>query len=347
MLSDYLKFKGLIIVSKILLDGESVYIASKVIDAMRNKKLEIIEYDALLNIITAIVLWDDIYIFHERLNSHYINGIKYFQQYSSNFHKIKPTYLLPYDLMKMKARHLFEYFEGENLNCYDLKPDENGNYKFVDMMNTLSKYTQFSDDISYQANRAFQYLITANINGFDYMPSIQRQTILESYGYANFFIRKDVMSKIDNELNRYYNQVNEHLPIKKISYPFPVLLDYLLESYCLEDIIKGAFELKQSKPVLKFRKEMDALEKAWENGNIRSIEQYFKEIEHIIDVLSGSIKSNKKFNLTISFPPALSFDIAIPRKKCFHSIFLKDLAFYGINARKPKRDFTTRMRSKK
>lgn len=346
MLSDYIKFKGLIIMSKILLDGESVYIASKVIDSIKNKKLEIIEYDALINIITAIILWDDIYIFRERYNSHYIDGIDYFKQYSSNFHETNQIYNLPDDLKNIESNYLFEYSEGSDINFYDLKPDENGNYKSVNMMKTLSKYTLFTN-ISYQANRAFEYLITANINGFDYMPSIQRQTILESYDYANFFIRKDVMSKIDNELNRYYNQVNEHLPIKKISYPFPVLLDYLLESYCLEDIIKGAFELKQSKPVLKFRKEMDALEKAWENGNIRSIEQYFKEIEHIIDVLSGSIKSNKKFNLTISFPPALSFDIAIPRKKCFHSIFLKDLAFYGINARQPKRDFTTRMKSKK
>lgn len=332
--------------SKILLDGEGVYIASKVIETIKYKKLKIVDYDALLNIITAIVLWDDIYIFHEGGNSHYIDGIDYFKQYSSNFHTIRDYCHLPSVLKKIELDSVFKYCEGTKMSFDDLKPDENGNYKSEDVINALLRNTPHHN-IYYEERRALEYLFIANINDFDYMPSIQRQAILERFDYTNFFIRKDVISKIDKELNRYYKQVNQCLPIKRISCSFPVLLDYLLDRYCLEDIIKGAFELKQSNQLLEFRKEMDALEKAWENGNIKNIEKYFTEIEHIIDVLSGSIKCDKKFNLTISFPLALSFDIAVPHKKSFHSVFLKDLAFYGINARHPKPNFNTRMKLKK
>lgn len=339
-------FKGEKVMSKILLDGEGVYRASKLIETIKDKKLKVIDYDTLLNIIIAIVLWDDIYIFHESMNSHYIDGIDYFKQYSSNFHTIKDYCHLPSDLEKMELDHFFEYCDGMKMSFDDLKPDENGNYKSEDVINALFGNKPHYN-INYGGKRALDYLFIANINGFDYMPSIQRQAILESYDYTNFFIRKDVISKIDKELNRYYNQVNECLPIKRISYSFPVLLDYLLDKYCLEDIIKGAFELKQSNSLLEFRKEMDLLDKAWENGNIKNIEKYFKEIEHIIDVLSESIKCDKKFNLTISFPPALSFDIAVPHKKSFHSVFLKDLAFYGINERLPKPNLNAKYSLKK
>lgn len=309
--------------SKILLDGEGVFMASCIIERIKNNKLNVIDYDALLNIITAIVLWDDIYILCEPTNSHFITGINYFKQYSSNFHIIKDYHFFPGDLEEM----LFD----------DLKANKN-----EDVINSLlgdESYYIFSNE----KRRTFNYLFTASIKGLDYMPSIQRQAILESYGYPNFFLRKDVISKIDEELNQYYEQVNECLPLKRISYSFPVLLDYLLDRYCLEDIIKGAFELKQSKPLVEFRKEMDALDKAWENGNIKNIKEYFTKIEHVIGVLSGSIKCDKRINLTISFPPALSFDIAVPHKKTFHSVFLKDLAFYGINERHPKPNLNTKI----
>lgn len=332
--------------SKILLDGEGVYRASKVIKTIKHKDLKVIDYDALLNIITAIVLWDDIYIFHESTNSHYIDGIDYFKHYSSNFYTIKDYYSLPTDLEKMELDHFFEYCEGTNMSFDDLKPDENGNYKAEDVINALLGNKPYYK-INHEGKRALDYLFIANINDFDYMPSIQRQAILESYDYTNFFIRKDVISKIDKELNQYYKQVNECLPVKRINYSIPVLLDYLLDKYCLEDLIKGAFELKQNNSLLEFREEMDALDKAWENGNIKNIEKYFTEIEHIINVLSGSIKCDKKFNLTISFPPALSFDIPVPNKKSFHAVFLKDLAFYGINKRPPKPNIDSKLAFKK
>lgn len=328
--------------SKMLLDGEGVYRASRLIETIKDKKIKVVDHDALSNIITAIVLWDDIYIFHEATNSHYIKGIDYFKQYSANFYTLDNRLHLPWDLEKIELDHFFEYCEATGMSFENLKPNEDGKYNSADVINVMLGNRPYYN-ISAEGKRALDYLFAANIHGLDYMPSIQRQAILQSYDYSSFFIRKDVIDKIDKELMQYYARVNECLPIKRISYSFPVLLDYLLDKYSLEDIIKGAFELKQKKSLVELRKEMDELDKAWETGNIKNIEEYFTGIEYIINELSGSIKCDKKFNLTISFPPALSFDVAVPHKKSVHSVFLKDLAFYGINNRMPKPALDSKM----
>lgn len=309
--------------SKILLDGEGIYRASQLIETIKNKNMNVVDYDSLLNIITAIILWDDIYIFHETLSSHYIEGINHFKQYSDNFCVIDNSSYLPFTLKEMGLGHLIDnpQFMEIFLNLRSNRNNKNG----------------FNGSLLMDERcRALNYLLVANMKGLDYMPSIRRQSILQSYNYTNFFIRKDVIDKIDKELIKYYDSVNEHLPVKRIDYPFPILLDYLFDKYSLHDIIRGAFELKHKKMVVKFRKEMDELDKAWENGNIKNINEYFIEIEHIVNILSKSIKYDKKLNLTISFPPALSFDVNFLHKKPFHSVFLKDLAFYGINNRVPK-----------
>lgn len=299
--------------SKILLDGEGIYAAAQVVRRIKDKELNISDYDALLNVIVAIVLWDDVYIFSERFSSWYVEGIDYFNQYCNNFHILDTTTRLdmPNDLRKMLLDHFFERYE--------------------DPRTGVSSYR-----VSFQDKRALEYLFTANINGLDYMPSIERQMILERYNYTSFFLRKDVISKVDKELERYYKQANQSISVKRIKYVFPVLLDYLLERYDIEDIIKGAFELKQNRSLVKFRKSMDLLDKAWESGNIKYIDDYFKEIERIIGVLSGTIKCDKKFGFTASIPLALSVDMAVPLKRPFHLVFLKDLAFYGIKNRPSK-----------
>lgn len=316
--------------SKILLDGEGVYRASILLRTINmNRKMKIVDYDSLLNIVNAIILWDDLYVFHERMSSYYIGGIDYFKQYSDNFHKIIAPLRLPKDLEKIEFECFSDFYESAGMNVDILKSNLEDIYIPGDVVNKLLGNEA-------QGYRAITYLLAANIHGMDYMPSIQRQVMLERYDYNSFFLRKDVIDKIDKELLHYYNRVNEHLPVKRIHYSFPVLLDYLLDKYSMDDIIKGAFELKHTKSLVDFRKEMDELDQAWENGNIKTVEKYFVEIEHIIDKLPNSTIFNKKFNVTISFPPALSFDMTIPHKRLVHSVFLKDLAFYGINHRKTK-----------
>ena len=51
--------------SRILLDGESVYEASVAIGELKNNSMNIAKYDALMNVIYGIVLWDEVYVMEE------------------------------------------------------------------------------------------------------------------------------------------------------------------------------------------------------------------------------------------------------------------------------------------
>lgn len=293
--------------NKILLDGKGIYDASFAIEKLKThnqEKWKESDYDALTNIIMAIVLWDNVCIFPEYCNSIYIDGVKYFNQYKNMFSVIKPKSgyvdLLPDDIKKLEEEYFFSPLETRELELY----------------------------------RTLEYSLSANLEGIDYMPSLERQYLLEKYNYMGFFHRKEVMEKIDNELKTYYEHVNSKLPVKNIKYSAPILLDYILDKGGIEDLINNAFELRENLMIVEFRKDMEQLEEAWVKGDIKYIDEYFSYLDLLIKKITGIIKTDRRINITISFPPALSFDITLRKKKKFHSIFLKDIVSYGIQRRK-------------
>lgn len=307
--------------SKILLDGEGLYWASNFIRETTKRGLycmDIGQYDAIMNIINAIVLWDDIYILSESRNSNFIHEIRCFDQFKESFHVVNKCYYPKSHMQEFKNVKLKES-DKANIEGYAKT-----------LFLHLSGYS-----VDYEVDRALKYLCIANEMGLDYMPSIERQIILQCLDYSNFFIRKDALDKLDKELNKYYDSVNGHMPEKRISFPLPVFLDYLFNKFGKEGIVKGAFEIRQQTSVVDFREEMNMLDNAWKNGDIKSINEYFIEIENIVGSLTKSVDYERKINITIGYPPSLSFNARIPRKKQFHPVFLKDLAYYGINNRKP------------
>ena len=327
--------------SKILIDGESLFQASNVIEAIsahatphNNNTLSV--YDALTNVIYSIILWDDTYVMEETFNSHYLEGVKYFEQYEVKFHILRRPHLSA-EIQKSQLDHFFEFQEGEASNTIDdLKPDENGMYDSLSVMKALFG-SRPSYRISHQGKRALDYLLIANEQGLSYMPSVDRQLILESYDFMSFFNRSDVIAKVDKELIDYYNRVNSHLPKPRIKYKFPVILDYLMDRYkSIEDIIKSAFELKYESATIRFRREMDALEDEFKSGNVRHVEDYFINIERILSDLTDKHGIEKKIDVTLGLPPSLSFSIEGADSKPFQSVFLKDLSYYGITKRIPR-----------
>ena len=292
---------------KILLDGKGIYEASIIINKIEQEGKTILnkyERDALFNIIMAIVLWDEICIFPEPCASIFFSGVQYFNQYKNSFVTIEPidkplSFMLNDDMRKLKKEYFF------------------------------SKGSSWSE-----LSRALDYYFAANVNGIDYMPSSDRQTLLQKYNYTFFFQRKEVMKKIDEELLCYYDSVNSKLPVKFIEYSIPVLLDYVIDKGIRGDLLENAFELKESSMVSKFRKEMDELDVAWLRGDIKYIDEYFSYIESEMKKVEGIIKTEKKVTITIGFPPSLSLDLNVRRRRKFHSVFLKDITSYGVHNRR-------------
>lgn len=292
---------------KILLDGKGIYEASIIVDKMKQKKeisLNKYERDTLSNIIMAIMLWDEICIFPETCSSIFFEGVKYFNQYKNRLITIEPidkplNFMLDDDTRRLKQEYFF--------------PQEKGLYELY---------------------RALDYYFAANLNGIDYMPSLERQTLLQEYNYTGFFQRKEVVKKIDEELLCYYNRVNSKLPVKFIKYTMPVLLDYVIDRGSKDNLLENAFELRESSIVSNFRKEMNQLDAAWLSGDVKYVDEYFSYVESEMKKIEGIVKTEKKITITISFPPSLSFDLNIKHRKKFHSIFLKDITLYGIHNRR-------------
>lgn len=74
---------------------------------------------------------------------------------------------------------------------------------------------------------------------------------------------------------------------------------------------------------------MEQLEEAWVKGDIKYIDEYFSYLDLLIKKITGIIKTGRRINITISFPPALSFDIILRKKKSFIQFFLKILFHMG------------------
>ena len=101
-------------VSEIVGYLKGIYDASFAIEKLKThnqEKWKESDYDALTNIIMAIVLWDNVCIFPEYCNSIYIDGVKYFNQYKNMFSVIKPKSgyvdLLPDDIKKLEEEYFF------------------------------------------------------------------------------------------------------------------------------------------------------------------------------------------------------------------------------------------------
>lgn len=320
--------------SRILLDGESVYEASVAIGELKNNSMNIAKYDALMNVIYGIVLWDEVYVMEEMFNSHFLSGVDFFKQYEIRFRILSKQAVSPI-IQKLSLEHFFEYKMPES-EVQNIEPNENGMYtssKVLEILFGKRGYYEINND----GKRALDYWLVANENGLDYMPSVKRLLILQSYDFLNFFNRKDVINKLDSELCGFYEELNALIGKDVIRYRFPVLLDYILDKYGnIEDIVKYAFELKYDPKVVKFRKEIDNLEEAFLRGSLLEIKSYFENIKETIEDISKTKGIDRSIDITLSFPPALSTSIDLPKARPNQCLFIKDLAYYGINERIPK-----------
>ena len=322
---------------QILLDSTGLYNAELAMRKIAKKHedtsgLHKFEYDALFNIVSAIVLWDEVVIFDEEFCSRSLKSLAFFNEYENLFKKADNVCLVH------ENNKIDEYIKEKNDEWgKDNKPEE------IKELRKLLGKRWIEDGVwnfnpnSLEARRTLSYFLTANKNNMDYLPSAERLIILQAYNFEYFFLRQEALSKVDIELKKYYDRVNGHFRVKHIEYSVPILIDYLLDKYLAEDIIKAAFDLREKNTLVKFRREMEEIERAYNCRDFEKVDTYFVQLEEMIKRISGEIPTQRKINITISLPPALSFDVDVPKKRLINSVFLKDLTFYGIHERERQR----------
>ena len=316
---------------KVLLDGRGLDDALMMLEMIKCRKLEVSELDKLMNLINGIVLWDEICVMEREFNSSWEKGVGLLIECGVPFHDLHKR-SINRALERMELDHFFEY--DEPMGVIDkLISDENGYYKTEDVIAALTKDKRVYH-INYEGKKALDYLLLANVNRADYLPSIERQVLLESYDYMSFFQRPDIIKKVDKQLLNYYTSVNEYIGKSRIHFELPILLDYLINKYSgAYNIIQAAMELKMNDHVVAFRKEMNELKEASASGDINTIKEYYANIEQIIDKLSEELNTKRKLSISLGLAPSIEFNIIVPKPKKFQCLFLKDLAQYGIKER--------------
>lgn len=334
---------------RILLDTTGIYYAANAMKKIEDthglySELSKSEYDALFNVVSAIVLWNEFGTieggFGAPKPSYSLNGMYYFNKYEKSFSVVDRELVVH---PQSESKEIVEFVEEKDEEWTVAGQPEELN----ELFETLTADWKVEERVkwclrSFEARRALSYLLIANKNDMDYLPSIKRQAILQAYDFEKYFSkcsrfsRKDVMSKIDAELEKYYDRVNERLTVKRIEYSAPILIDYLMDKYPRENLIDVAFELREKDMLVKFRNEMDEVENAYISGDIKTIDIYFAQLERMMKKISDEIPTQRKISVTLSIPPSIAFDLDIPRRRLHHFVFLKDLVFYGIHNRKPQ-----------
>ncbi|WP_406535814.1 hypothetical protein [Methanobrevibacter sp.] len=291
-------------------------------------------FDSLFNVMLSIILWDEIYVLEEGSCSHFVSEVDYFKDYIPEF-KVLTKSLLKDEMKKsqndgpMLTQRRVNVFYSEFVSLFK----DFANQDKVEMGNMSYPL----ENLPLHATRALQYFFTANALNMEYMPSIRRQAVLESYELWEWFNRKDVINKLDDELKKYYEKVNRRIGGQRFVFQFPVLFDYVMQQYSsIEDVIKACFELRNRKDVIKFRKDMAELEKAFECGDVKYVDDFFYNLERIVDELTEKCKIDRKVNISLGLTPSFNFDANLPTAKPFQCTFLKDLSYYGIKKRIPR-----------
>lgn len=197
-------------------------------------------------------------------------------------------------------------------------------------------------DSSIIRDGALRYNDFCNTHHISYLPCKERADFLKQCDFLGAYInRKDVMSLLDRTLADYYISLNERFGTNKIQFSFPVLFDFVVANSTDKNYLQTALKIRDEKEVVRFRKWLSTFENELQNGNLRELEKLLSYVPALVNDLTKVTSPRWNAELQISIAPAISVPISgggtSPR--LVHVNFLRTLASFGIQERKPRKHF--------
>lgn len=197
---------------------------------------------------------------------------------------------------------------------------------------------QFTDNVGLGGIR---YTLLSNKHGLNYFPCKKRSVFLSQIGLysSNSFInRYNIMGMLDNEIKKYYVELNEFFGKNVFDFEFPILVDYILQNTPSNMTpIEYAIELRKDKQVVSYRKYLKEIELAFNTG------QWYKifDFKDATKQLVRDIYQEKSLvdSITINLLALPSFNISMKGiyKRNIHLSFLRKLGKFSYSARKSGR----------
>jgi hypothetical protein len=121
---------------------------------------------------------------------------------------------------------------------------------------------------------------------------------------------------------------NEQCP--EIHLRLPLIFNFIISKAAdRSDIIPLALEIRDTRSARKFREICKELDKARKKGNVKSMIEITKEIDHELQNISKMQNSRSSFDITLGFPPSLSTTLETDIiKSLWHSrqfVFLRNI----------------------
>jgi len=264
---------------------------------------------AAMSVIEAFILWDEIYYVDDICKTH-----GFAAKYGMLLDKLNAAgtrfISIPEERFK-EVRNKVEARVGTNA---DIK----GNYVLY--------------------YRTLEYYELSKMLSINYLPSIQRAKFLRSRCKESIN-RMHVMNALENELSKYYEEINRKLSANVIQFDMPLLCDYALrDGNENTDMLTMALKLKDDAAFLLFRDWTEKIEKNAEHGNLRVVNSMLNEIHEISQ--SCIRKKTSGWGLSISFHGILLPEVSLSRELHFgrkfgmHISFLRSIIDYGVGQRR-------------
>lgn len=245
----------------------------------------------------AMVLWEDVYYFD--------NG------YSSWWR---------YIVDNMEEYSFLKQLKSADATCDStFLKDAKGDY--------LRLYSQ--QYTSVVAQGALEYLYFANEKKLSYMPLGNRATFIQEndlYRHFNiFYNRIDAIERVDVEILRYYEELNQILTKTKMVFHPNCLLDYISKSAdSVTDMFKNVNELRNLKMVKDFRRWVSDLEDDIKEGRTIKIMQYKRDLESI-----EKTYQQMSFDVSLGIPAGIGINLSVPFEKINQPNLVFPFFLYG------------------
>lgn len=281
------------------------------------------------NFLTAIVLWDEIWSFNEEpFDWEFIFGGKISRapQYLNKIiHPVNP-FMIDEDLLM--DYHLLIGMSSAGDFHLRLRHEMAHNLYRIPSL--------WARTLSYQA--------ISQCLGVPYLAHPFRAEQIIGDDGQNSFSRKDVLKRVDKELNAYYSYINAELGRNLYQFHYPVLIDMIKQRASTpEEELTVAMELREEPDVSDFREAINSIEQGVQNGKSQEL---IGELEFVSDLAKKITTKYKGKGVTqgefsISIPFSASVSIPWPKirlndlknKYKPQATFIRRLINYGVNER--------------
>lgn len=271
------------------------------------------------NLLSAIVLWDDIY-----LNMHSSSMIPIALK---RFYELFDFPLFIHDIERAHTNSGHSTIRDYIYVYYSLSEK----IKAIETHNG-SLFDRVTEEFLL---RCGFYLAEADSIGAAYLPHPSRAKVLSDSGiFKRKFDAKIYLDIVDKEIREYIEAVNELAQFQLLSTSFPVLYKFI-SSIAKDptDEFRVALDLRKDKNVSLFRESVNDINEELKRGNIHALRGSLMKVQEICNEITDSLyKKPLSYGVTIGLSP--SIEISQDRKpkvsSSFHTTFLSDLANFAL-----------------